>query len=439
MVGAPADTLNRLPDPPQVAVLPERIPHIKPRLLVAEGEPVRIGAPLFEDKRDTRFKFLSPAGGTIQRIQYGPRRVVEAIVVERDKGQEAEVGFPALDEQGLAAMSRDQLVARILEGGLWWVLRALPFRDLPDPDGVPPLILVGLGGKEPFLPSPAVYLKDQAALLDFGLKVLRKLSGGPVVLFADAGTRAELGPAGAMLTHAVEGEYPCDDPGAVLYHIKRTPAENRAWFVSGADLLLLAQMLTQGRYPTRRIVSVGGAAAPVCQHYSVRLGAPLSQLVDAKRLAGTERWIVGGLLRGYAASAQGFMGLYETSLNLIPADQEPDFMALFNPGWGRPSYSRTFLSKLNPGPLVYDCKLHGDRRACIACLHCASVCPVRMLPHMVYKAVLAEEVEEYLQLGLLDCVECGLCAYVCPSKIELSQTFVATRRAYAREQARKSE
>ena len=64
---------------------------------------------------------------------------------------------------------------------------------------------------------------------------------------------------------------------------------------------------------------------------------------------------------------------------------------------------------------------------------------MEMLPQMVFKAIQAEEVEEYLELGLLDCVECGLCSYVCPSKIELSQTFIATKAAYAKEQGRKSE
>ena len=46
-----------------------------------------------------------------------------------------------------------------------------------------------------------------------------------------------------------------------------------------------------------------------------------------------------------------------------------------------------------------------------------------------------EEVEEYLAHGLLDCVECGLCTYVCPSKIELAATLQAAKHAYRKEQA----
>ena len=72
-------------------------------------------------------------------------------------------------------------------------------------------------------------------------------------------------------------------------------------------------------------------------------------------------------------------------------------------------------------------------------MHCTDVCPVDLMPHIIYKSVLVEEVEEYLQLGLLDCVECGLCSYVCPSKIELAQTFTAAKAAYAKEQTQTSE
>jgi len=197
--------------------------------------------------------------------------------------------------------------------------------------------------------------------------------------------------------------------------------------------------LRDGRYPTQRVVTVGGSAAPARGHFLTRLGTPLSHLADPSQIAQPARWIVGGMLRGHTASQEDFMGLYETALNLVPAGGQAEFLALFRPGFRKPSYSRIFLSKLNPAPLLYDCNLHGDARACIACMHCADVCPMDLLPHMVFKAIAVEEVEEYLQLGLLDCVDCGLCSYVCPSKIELSRIFGNAKASYAREQMKKSE
>ncbi len=50
-----------------------------------------------------------------------------------------------------------------------------------------------------------------------------------------------------------------------------------------------------------------------------------------------------------------------------------------------------------------------------------------------FKAVAADEIEEALALGLLDCVECGLCSFVCPAKIEISDLLKTAKEAYSKE------
>jgi len=42
------------------------------------------------------------------------------------------------------------------------------------------------------------------------------------------------------------------------------------------------------------------------------------------------------------------------------------------------------------------------------------------MPNFIMKALLSDEIEDALSYGLLDCCGCGLCAYACPSKIELT-------------------
>jgi Na+-transporting NADH:ubiquinone oxidoreductase subunit A len=127
------------------------------------------------------------------------------------------------------------------------------------------------------------------------------------------------------------------------------------------------------------------------------------------------------------------MGLYETSVTVLPEPETGDFLMLFRPGIDKPTHSRTFLSALRRKPLPMTTNVNGGRRACIACGYCAEVCPVDIWPQMTFKSILAEEVEEYLAHGLLDCVECGLCTYVCPSKIELAATLQAAKHAYRKE------
>lgn len=432
MVGAPCAELTSLDDPAQIAFLPDKIPYIKPRLKVKEGDSVQLGSILLEDKRRPAFQFLAPAGGVVNRIQWGPRRVIEAIVIDRDPEKEDPISFPVISTDDLKGMERKNLVQHILKGGLWWIFRQLPFRDLPDPETVPPAIFVGLSAKDPHQPMPEVYLRGNIDLLTFGLAVLNKLAQDRVFVFATHDSQLPDG-IRDLLTHYVKGDYPSDDPGTLLYHIKESADQNRSWYVTGQDLILLAQLLTQGRYPVERIYCVAGSHAPDPRHFKSRLGVPLAHLVDAKSLSEDVRMVVGGLLRGYGSDSHGFMGHYETALNLVANGHDAEFLALFNPGLTKPTCSRTFLSCFNRSPLSHNCNRHGGLRACIACMHCADICPVDIMPHMTYKAILADEVEEYLAHGLLDCVECGLCAYVCPSKIELSRTFIDAKAAYLKE------
>ena len=49
------------------------------------------------------------------------------------------------------------------------------------------------------------------------------------------------------------------------------------------------------------------------------------------------------------------------------------------------------------------------------------VCPVDLLPMHLAKSILADDIEESEKHGILDCAECGLCTFVCPSKIEVGE------------------
>lgn len=431
--GKPDHLLSVLDKPTYMAVVPERLRFVKPRLAISVGDAVRIGSVLFVDKRYPEIKFLSPAGGRVTAVNYGRRRVIKSIVVARDRVESFET-FDALDPAGLAAVTRGRLTAMLLAGGLWPLLRQLPFRDMAHPGEIPPAVIVTMGSREPFFPRASVYLAGNERLFAFGVQVLQKLTDGRVMVTADAAERDTLSDISETITHAYRGAYPAHDPGVVCYQTKTRPEENRAWYIDAQDVLLIAQLLKTGTYPTERVVVVAGSGVATRRHYRTRMGAPLSHLLDASPPADGCRLVVGGLLTGTRCDPDGFLSLYDTSLVVVPEGNTREFMALANPGYRKNSFSRAFLSIFNNAPLVMNCNTHGDLRACIGCNHCSRVCPVDMLPQLTYKALLAGEVEEALVHGLLDCVECGLCTYVCPAKIELTTALVAAKAAYYKEQ-----
>jgi len=56
---------------------------------------------------------------------------------------------------------------------------------------------------------------------------------------------------------------------------------------------------------------------------------------------------------------------------------------------------------------------------CIRCGRCVDHCPMGLQPTWIAKLVQFEKWAEAEQWGILDCVECGCCQYICPSKIPL--------------------
>ncbi len=61
--------------------------------------------------------------------------------------------------------------------------------------------------------------------------------------------------------------------------------------------------------------------------------------------------------------------------------------------------------------------------ACIRCGRCMASCPMKLMPMLMERAVLREDVEGMKKADLLTCMECGSCAYSCPASRPLVQSF----------------
>lgn len=433
ITGEPSREVETLGKPNRVAILPARIPFVKPRLKVKVGDQVKIGTPIFEDKRNPDVTFLSPGAGRISQINFGPRRVIQEIVVALDQ-DEAHEAFPAFSETDIENIEREALVKAIMAGGLWPLVKQLPFRDIADPAVMPSSIIVSMDAVEPFQPIPEAYLNDKIELFKYSIKILNRLSD-TVLISTSHDNSFVIKQFSDYVTHLCKGAYPSDDPGVLLYHIKKTPDENRAWFITGQDVLLLGMLLKNGKYPVERTVVLCGDLVKERKHILTRIGVSFDHLVRERIVNAVEaRYIVGGVFRGYTSKKDSFMGFYDTSLVLIPEGNEKEFFGFARLGFRKPSRSRAFLSYFNTSALPVNCNCHGEERACINCGFCSEVCPVDILPQFTYKCILADEIEEALAHGMLDCVECGLCTYVCPSKVELCESLINTKKAYYLEQ-----
>ncbi|MDR0377402.1 MAG: electron transport complex subunit RsxC [Spirochaetaceae bacterium] len=60
---------------------------------------------------------------------------------------------------------------------------------------------------------------------------------------------------------------------------------------------------------------------------------------------------------------------------------------------------------------------------CIRCARCIRNCACRLSPAIMNQALEAGDLDEAVAAGLMDCIECGSCSYICPARIKLVQRF----------------
>ena len=62
-----------------------------------------------------------------------------------------------------------------------------------------------------------------------------------------------------------------------------------------------------------------------------------------------------------------------------------------------------------------------EESQCISCGSCVAKCAMRLSPALIVRELKAGNLEKANRFGLMDCIECGCCAFVCPAKVNLIQ------------------
>ena len=126
--GAPEQVIHDGPNISRVALVGDDYHGLRARMCVEEGETVRRGQLLFEDRTTPGVRYTAPGAGRVAAINRGRRRALQSLVVQLDSTEEG-VEF---ESNGRDAR------ALLVESGLWTSFRTRPFSRVPAPDTTQP-------------------------------------------------------------------------------------------------------------------------------------------------------------------------------------------------------------------------------------------------------------------------------------------------------------
>lgn len=401
-------------------------PGMKPRFLAREGEEVKRGQALFEDRKLEGVLHTAPGAGRILAINRGERRALQSIVIELSEGEKSGAPehqeFAAYSGAAPSELSSEQVRALLLESGAWTHFRARPFGHTPSSTETPAAIFVNAMDTNPLAADPSAIIAGQEDALDAGLNALCKLSEGPTFLCVAPGSPFVGQLKAPVQVEEFAGPHPSGTAG---YHVHTLMPAHRArtvFTVTYQEAIAIGHLFLTGQVHVERTLSLCGPAAKNPRLITTRTGADITELTQGELNSEKPvRSVSGSVLSGAAATETPFcfLGRRDAQISLLEEAGERRFLGWLGLGFDQYSVVPTFISKLFGGKLFnFTTDTNGSPRAMVPIGVYERVTPWDILPTHLLRALLVGDVEMAEKLGALELDEedVALFSFVCPGK-----------------------
>lgn len=425
LAGEPEQSIHPAKPVKQVALCGLDYAGLKPRLQVKEGDQVGPLEALFIDKRDPAVQYCAPGRGTVVAINRGERRLLHTVVVDLEDSELEESAFEALDREQVERLLRDEVVARLLQSGLWTAFRTRPFSQVPHSKSRPRAIFVTAMDTRPLAPDPMVVIRTEIEAFAAGLHVLSKLTRGAVNLCTAPGWDIDLPAVEGLRTVQFAGPHPAGLPGTHIHYLYPVSLERVVWHIGYPEVIAIGKLFRNGILDYKRVIALSGASVGKPRLLSTRLGASINDLVKGE-ISDPEdcRVISGSVLGGRTAHKHlAYLGRYHEQVCVIEEGGSRRFMGWTDVFPHRYSATRTFKRKTGHRfKFALPTAQNGRFNGMIPMRAWEKVMPLDILPSPLFRALLVRDTEQAKGLGCLELDEedLALCAFVCPAKIDYS-------------------
>ncbi|MGW8312513.1 MAG: Na(+)-translocating NADH-quinone reductase subunit A [Desulfuromonadales bacterium] len=426
--GVPVMQFGDAPAVRHVALVGSDYQDMKPTLMVAEGDLVTLGQPLFTDKKYPRIRYTSPASGKVVAINRGERRVFLSIVIEAE-GEE-EITFPVTANDRLGQLSAEEVEQRLLDSGLWTSFRTRPYSKIPPPETRPAALFITAIDTNPLAADPQIVISARAAEFAAGLQILRHLSSGKIYLCKKP--EAQFTAPEGITVSEFSGCHPAGLVGTHIHFLERVDQERTVWHIGYQDVIAVGHLFLTGRILTERVVALGGPAVKKPCLIRTRVGACLSELLAGQLSTGEMRIISGSVLSGrHAVGASDFLGRYHNQVSVLAEERQREFLGWLRPGFNKFSVKKLFAGALLAGrPLAMTTSKQGSLRAMVPIDAFEKVMPLNVKATWLLRSLLTLDTDLAQGLGCLELDEedLALCSFVCSGKINYGHHLRQTLR-----------
>ena len=378
-------------------------PLVKKNDLVKKGQ--KIG-----DNQGLCVPVHAPVSGKVKSVEmkaHSSGTTMMSVVIENDHLDTLDESIRPRTKEEVDALSPEELINIIREAGIVGMGGAsFPTHvKLSGGIGKVDTIIVNAGECEPYITSDDRLCREMPGELISGIQVVMKILGLKEAHIgiednkpeAIRTLKANVGDTGVIVDE-LPAMYPQGAEKQLIQAITGRqvpsgglPAAVGCAVFNAATCKAIHDAVYEGMPLIKRVVTVSGDILMEPKNLMVPIGTSYNDLIEAcGHSENPYKVLNGGPMMGAAQ--------YDLSVPTIKACN-----------------AITVLGKKN--------KYSVEDSQCIRCGKCIDVCPMRLMPVLMYKALYTNDIEEMKATNLMDCIECGCCAYNCPACVPLVLAF----------------
>lgn len=378
--------------------------------LVKKGDAVTVGQKI-GDNAGLCSPIHSSVSGKVKAVEMRPHAGgtnVMSVVIENDHLDTlCETVQPRTQEQ-VDALTPEELIDIIHEGGLVGMGGATFPTHVKLSGGIGKVdtVIINAGECEPWITSDDRLCREYPVELITGLKVLMKIFGlkeGHIGIEGNKpeavkALQANLCTEDGIILDVLPPKYPQGAEKQLIYAVTGRevpsgglPAAVGCAVFNAATCKAIYDVVYTGMPLIKRVVTVSGDIVMEPKNLMVPIGTTFDDLLAAVGHSGNPYKVISG---------GPMMGITQYDLSVTTT---------------KGVNAVTILGEKN--------NFFVEDPHCLRCGKCIDACPMKLTPVLMYKALQDNDVDLMKSVNIMDCIECGCCAYTCPAGVPLVQGF----------------